>query len=366
MLSFFGKHSVTGRRHAGAAKALACGLLLSGLLAGPSSPARADDSVNLVQGSAGMVWMPLLVARQLGYFKAEGLDVNYIIAGGGAKSAQILVGGGADFAATTLTNVITARDQGADIVVVGALLQQYPTDCVLSNSVAKRLGITADSPIEERIKALKGLKVGLGGQGSPADQLIIWLAKKAGLDPNRDVHRIFLGTDQAVIAALHNGAIDSFCYGPPASTRAVSSGDAIFLYHIVGGSDFPEITHFPNAVLATSKRYLNANPRVADRFARAYVKAIEFMRQKPGKVSSTVKPLFAKMDRGTFQTSIDATRPGYPSNPVLDLKDVQQAMDFMSALSPQPLNLSADQVVDTSLVEKAVKELSAKNGSSGN
>src|SRR4051794_37237096 len=89
----------------------------------PSSSMAAEAKINLVQGSAGMVWMPVLVARQLNYFSAEGLDVNYIITGGGAKSMAALVTGAADFAATTMTDAINARKQGADVRVVAALLR---------------------------------------------------------------------------------------------------------------------------------------------------------------------------------------------------------------------------------------------------
>lgn len=317
----------------------------------------AGTPVNLVQGSAGMVWMPILVGREMKYFEAEGLDVNYIITGGGAKAAQALVTGSADFAATTMSDAINARRQGADVRVLAALLRQYPTDCVIRNDAAQRARISSKSPIGDRIKALRNLKIGLGGQGSPGDQLIIWLARRARLDPNRDVQRIFLGTDVAVLAALQNGAIDVFCYGPPTSTRAVTSGNALFLFHIVGGNDLPEISHFPNAVLATTQRFAREHPDVVDRMARAYVKAIVFMQREPDMVAGVIKPLFANMDVATFDASFDSAKAGFPRTPVLQRKDVQAVIDFARDTTGEPISITANDLLDNSWVIKAQQEL---------
>jgi NitT/TauT family transport system substrate-binding protein len=327
------------------------------LFATTSEVRGAGTPVNLVQGSAGMVWMPILVGREMKYFEAEGLDVNYIITGGGAKAAQALVTGSADFAATTLTDTINARRQGADVRVLAALLRQYPTDCVIRNDAAKRARISAKSPIGDRIQALKNLKIGLGGQGGPGDQLIIWLARRAHFDPNRDVQRIFLGTDVAVLSALQNGAIDVFCYGPPTSTRAVLSGDALFLFHIVGGNDLPEISHFPNAVLVTTQRFAQKRPDVVGRMARAYVEAIAFMQKEPDKVSGVIKPLFANMDAATFEASFDSAKAGFPRTPVLQAKDVQAVIDFARGTTGEPISITASDLLDNSWVTKALQEL---------
>lgn len=327
--------------------------ILSTTLSAPQVAHSAGITVNLVQGSSGMVWMPILVARQMKYFEAEGLDVNYVIAGGGAKAAQTLVTGAAEFAATTMTDAINARRQGADVRVIAPLHRQYPTDCVIRTDIAKRLGIVSTSPVMDRIKAMRNLKIGLGGQGSPADQLVIWLAKKGGLDPSRDVQRISLGAEQAVMAAFQNGAIDAFCYGPPASTHAVMSGNGMFLFHIVGGPDLPEISRFPNAVLVTSERYMKAHPDIVERVARGYVRAISFMQGDPQKVSSAIKPLFSTMESAIFDSSFTSARAGFPSNPTLESKDVQAVIDFAKETTGSRINVTPAELVDNAWVTKA-------------
>ena len=49
-----------------------------------------------VGGKAAFYYLPLTISEQLGYFKAEGLDVEISDFAGGAKALQALVGGSAD------------------------------------------------------------------------------------------------------------------------------------------------------------------------------------------------------------------------------------------------------------------------------
>src|SRR5205085_9230928 len=49
-----------------------------------------------VGGKAAFYYLPLTIAEQLGYFKAEGLDVEISDFAGGAKALQALMGNSAD------------------------------------------------------------------------------------------------------------------------------------------------------------------------------------------------------------------------------------------------------------------------------
>ena len=49
-----------------------------------------------VGGKNLFYYLPLTIAEQLGYFKAEGLDVTIVDFSGGARALQAVVGGSAD------------------------------------------------------------------------------------------------------------------------------------------------------------------------------------------------------------------------------------------------------------------------------
>src|SRR3974390_3387904 len=68
-------------------------------LAGPAQAQGPLEKTKVhiaVGGKAAFYYLPLTIAEQLGYFKAEGLDVTISDFAGGAKALQALVGGSAD------------------------------------------------------------------------------------------------------------------------------------------------------------------------------------------------------------------------------------------------------------------------------
>ena len=74
--------------------------LIAGGLAAATLPlwatAQALEKAKLsiaVGGKNLLYYLPLTIAEQLGYFKAEGLDVTIVDFAGGAKALQAVVGG---------------------------------------------------------------------------------------------------------------------------------------------------------------------------------------------------------------------------------------------------------------------------------
>src|SRR3546814_19013438 len=69
-------------------------MLSAGTVPGDAQAAPEKTKLTLgVGGKALFYYLPLTIAEQKGYFKAEGLDVTINDFGGGSKSLQALVGG---------------------------------------------------------------------------------------------------------------------------------------------------------------------------------------------------------------------------------------------------------------------------------
>src|SRR4029453_17849020 len=75
-----------------------------------------------VGGKAAFYYLPLTIAEQLGYFKAEGLDVEISDFAGGAKALQALVGGSADVVSGAYEHTINMQSKNQliqSIVLMG-------------------------------------------------------------------------------------------------------------------------------------------------------------------------------------------------------------------------------------------------------
>jgi NitT/TauT family transport system substrate-binding protein len=65
-----------------------------------------------VGGKNLLYYLPLTVAEQLGYFKAEGLDVTVVDFAGGSKALQAVVGGSADVVSGAFEHTINMQFKG--------------------------------------------------------------------------------------------------------------------------------------------------------------------------------------------------------------------------------------------------------------
>jgi NitT/TauT family transport system substrate-binding protein len=68
-----------------------------------------------VGGKAAFYYLPLTISEQLGYFKAEGLDVEISDFAGGSKALQALIGGSADVVSGAYEHTINMQSKNQRI-----------------------------------------------------------------------------------------------------------------------------------------------------------------------------------------------------------------------------------------------------------
>jgi NitT/TauT family transport system substrate-binding protein len=96
-------------------------LLLNGIGIGSAAAQKASlEKPNLkivTAGTSSQIYFIIpALARQLGYFKDEGLDIEWYDAGSGAKGVQALVAGGADIAVGSFEHTIHMQAKGKSLV----------------------------------------------------------------------------------------------------------------------------------------------------------------------------------------------------------------------------------------------------------
>ena len=157
--------------------------------------------VRLVHVAFAANQAPAWVAREAGYFEAQGLDVEIIRIGGSSTVVQGMVAGEIDLAHVGASAVIEASLAGADLAILAATVK-LPLFRLMANPALK-------SPSD-----LKGKKVGVTRFGATSDFLVRWaLTNKWGLAPDRDVPLIQVGGMPEPAAKA--GAIDAAILSTP-------------------------------------------------------------------------------------------------------------------------------------------------------
>jgi NitT/TauT family transport system substrate-binding protein len=233
------------------------------------------------------------VAEDAGFFAKEGLKVstrNLV----GVASPNAVLAGSADFTMGTGPVFLRAASQGQRFLAIANLVERPMVELVLRKDVADSLGITPQTPIADRAKALKGRTIGIQGVGSIIHAWERYVANLGGLDVENDV-RIAPMDPPAMLPALKNKAIDGYATSMPFTTQAVFDGTAIMLVSAV--SDAPELLPFAYGLIYTRPETCQTKRDMCARMARAYAGAAKMIQDKPDEVFETIlKKRFARMD----------------------------------------------------------------------
>lgn len=141
-------------------------------------------------------YLPILAAEEKGFWKEQGIDVEWAAMRGGAETLKAAAGGAISMGAIGTASLIPAIARGAPVVIVSDLKPK--SDFFLY--------VRADSPYKE-LKDLKGVKIGvtgLGGTGHVYAQAVI---KAAALE--KEVRFVGRGGIVEGVAALKAKAVDA-------------------------------------------------------------------------------------------------------------------------------------------------------------
>ena len=149
--------------------------------------------------------LTLWVALGAGYLRAEGLDVQLVVASAPNQSGALLLQNQADIALLQPPVYLGLIAQQRPIVLFANLLANDPINLVVRQDVAAKLKLDPKASLVDRLKALKGLRIGVANE--PPRRLRVLFAL-AGMEVDRDIHvTIVPGEEQ--IAAFAAGTVDA-------------------------------------------------------------------------------------------------------------------------------------------------------------
>lgn len=319
--------------------------------------ARADDLLPVKVGVPGAATdVGYYVAHAKGWFREERLDVSFIRYPSAAlmieplAAGELQVGGGGPSAA--LYNAIA---RGMDIRIVADKSKN------VGGRGGQRLLIRADLLDSGRVKGLadlKGLRIANGAPGSSASVIIYKLLKKAGLDPS-DVEEVSMSFTQQVLA-LENGEVDAAVPPDPASTMAVTMGVA---RPLPGSLDAYPVHQA--AVTLYSGEFASEQTDAARRFMRAFLRGVRYHNDSldasgafAGPRGEEVVDILTRY--GPYTRAADYRSfilPYCDPNGALDMASLREDAEIFRKLKMLEKPVDMKEVVDTSLLDWAVKSL---------
>ncbi len=223
----------------------------------------------MVGGLSKQIYLPNELAKQLGYFAQQGLDVTLIDEASGQSSENEVLAGQVDAGSGSYNHTIELQAAGKQMESV-VQLDIAPGEAeVVSAKEAGQIHSISD---------LKGKNLGVTELGSGTQTLTTALLHKVGITPDQ-VHFIPVGAGDTFIAAMQQGRIDAGMTTEPTISRLVSSGVGKVLVDL----RTPESTQaalggpYPFISVFMENTYVSSHKDVVQKMVNAYVKTLKWI-----------------------------------------------------------------------------------------
>lgn len=205
------------------------------------------------------------VALERGYFKDEGLDIEFVSRPGGATATDLMAAietGDLDIGGSTISaGALNLVGGGSDVRVIGTQMVVGADDTsngILIRKEVKDAGFSGPAD-------LKGLNIGVTSKGGSTEFLLAKAAEAGGISYD-DIRQTNLGFPDAV-AALSSGSVDGAFLVEPFASLAQGSGDAMME---IPSSDY--MAGFPNGVIYASGKVIEERPEVVESYLKAVLR----------------------------------------------------------------------------------------------
>jgi NitT/TauT family transport system substrate-binding protein len=327
----------------------------SGAAAQTASPA-AKQKITITSVGDGFQFFPVYVARGAGLFGEEGLDADWVNVGSGTKQAASVMGGSAEMTPLALMHAIKSQAEGADLVAFANVLNDWSMVVVLSNDAIKSAGIELAMPVDEKIKRLSGLKLGITSPGSSTDVSIRKMLLARNMVPDQVIKLQPLGDGTAILAAFDKKLVDGFVFAAPVPEIVEARGLGKIVVNPMA-REVPEQVGVPYAVMATSRATFAKKPDVIRASARAMTKAMIFARDKPDETLKIMQHYFPDVEAPILARIVTTYRSALPTTPVITREEVAKTVAFMNIGAAKPIEATYESVVLPEPAEAAAKAL---------
>jgi NitT/TauT family transport system substrate-binding protein len=253
-----------------------------------------------VGGQNQLIYLPTTLARELGFYREEGLEIELQDHAGGAKALQALIGGSADVVSGFYDHTIQMAAEGRSLVAFVTMLR-FP-GLVLATS--------PQGPVT-RIEDLKGRVAGVTTPGSSSHMLLTFLLHRHGV-PVESVSVTGIGGAGTAVAAVERGKVDAGMMTDPAFTivqhRAPGVRILADLRRAEGVKDAFGTMTYPASVLYTTSEWIRANHERAGRLARAIRRTLEWIQtHSPQDIADRTPAEFRGEDPGLYTEAVKNT-----------------------------------------------------------
>lgn len=318
-------------------------LVLTLMMLVACSVGKGNVKVTIGEVTRSIFYAPQYAAISLGYFEAEGLDIELVTTPGGDKTMTALLSGGIDVALVGSETSIYVYQQGADDKVINfAQVTQTDGTFLVSRQMHEQFEW-------DDLRDVVFLGQRKGGMPQMAGEYAL---RKNGIDPHGDM-TMLQNVDFANIApAFAAGTGDYVQLFEPQATifELEGRGQVVASFGVESG-------RLPYTVFMAKESYIRDHEATIQKFTNAIHKAQQWVLAAPiNEVADALMPFFPDTDQAVIEGAVARYRDQgtYASDPVIDLEEWEHLLDVMEEAGELLQRAPHAELVDNRFAEQAM------------
>jgi len=302
-----------------------------------ASSIGAADRIRIVVSNPNMPNLTATMAQKKGFFKEANLDAE-IIRMNPNVAITALATGDIDYC-QLFGAVVGGAIAGLPVRIVAGFLDNWPMTLIAQ-------------PEYKSLKDLKGKTLGISSFGATPDVAARMMLKQAGIDSDKEIKILALGSDAARLAALKQRVVDVVVISPPADAQMEKQGFRILARAY-------ELFNFPYLGLGTHMRKIKEKPEEIRATIRATIRANRFIRDNR---EEAVRILinWGKVEQEFAYASYDALRNLFNADGGVPEDGLRLVIDQAPRSAKVTREVAASEVADFTFLREAQAELGIK------
>ena len=295
---------------------------------------QATDKIRIGVPELNAQFLPLALAEKRGYFKEDGLQ-GEIIRINPTVALAALVSGELDYW-TVIGNSVGAIIQGAPLRVLACYVPGSPSALIVR-------------PEFKSVQELKGKAIGLNTSGGALESIGRLIFKHFGLDPDKEIKFLPLGTNERRFSAMKQGLTAGTMGSPPLDFLGKKMGFVVLARAY-------ELFSYPTSGVIASARKIKEKPDEVKRVIAAGIKATRYIRQnREGTIQFMTE--WSKIDKEMATATYDSVLKLFNDDGSVPDKGLLLVIDELRKLGKVEREISVKEVADLSLLREAQREL---------
>ena len=296
--------------------------------------AHAADKIRIGVPELNAQFAPLALAEKKGFFREDGLQ-GEVIRINPTVALAALVSGELDYW-TVIGNSVAAAIQGVPLRVLACYVPGSPSALIAR-------------PEYKSVQELRGKTVGLNTSGGALESTARLIFKHFGLDPDKEIKFLALGTSERRLSAMKQGLTAATMGSPPLDYLGKKMGFVVL-------ARAHELFSYPTSGVVASVKKIKEKPDEIKRVIKAGIKANRYIRQnREGTIESMTE--WTKADKEMATAGYESVLKLFNDDGSVPEKGLLLVIEELKKLGKVEREIAQSEVADLSILKEAQKEL---------